>query len=106
MTVLNTETPSAYAPSPDSPPPDAPAPVRNRPPHININVGRSDDTAIKFMIKKTTQFDKLMKTYCVACDLPLNGVRLFFGGRQVCRFDTASSLGIEHGDFIEALHDF
>ncbi|XP_060856042.1 small ubiquitin-related modifier 3-like [Metopolophium dirhodum] len=106
MTVLNIDTPPVDAPSPDSPPAEArPAngPYQN---HINIKVCRRDGTSLQFLIKKTTPFDRLMKTYCTRSDLPLNGVRLRFNGIQVCRLDTPLSLEMEEGDFLEALHDF
>ncbi|CAI6372992.1 unnamed protein product [Macrosiphum euphorbiae] len=106
MTVLNKDAPPADIPSPDSPSSnDAPA---NDPPqtHINIKILRQEGATLNYMIKMTTPLDILMKAYCIGSDLPMNGVRLMYNGRQVGRLDTPLSLGMEEGESLLAFHDF
>ena len=50
--------------------------------HINLKVVGSDNSAIHFKIKKTTQLKRLKQAYADRQDVPLTTLRFLFDGQS------------------------
>ena len=60
--------------------------------HIVIKVVDQNDTAIRFQLRPTTKFCKVMKAFSERIGLPQSDLRFFFDGQRINDDDTPLSL--------------
>uniref|UniRef100_A0A5K3F9V5 Small ubiquitin-related modifier n=1 Tax=Mesocestoides corti TaxID=53468 RepID=A0A5K3F9V5_MESCO len=71
---------------------------------INVSVHGQDGSVIRFKIRRTTPFKKLINVYCQRMGLSVSNVRFTCDGEHVQYEDTPESLDINDNDTIEVFH--
>ncbi|BFU18413.1 ubiquitin family protein [Entamoeba histolytica HM-1:IMSS-B] len=102
-----------HSPSKDIPKEPAKDPVKDEPTkttekpvnneQINLKVVTQDSTEVFFKIKKNTPLKKLMEAFCNKQGLNMSSVRFLSDGVRITPDKTASDLGLQDGDVIDAM---
>ena len=74
--------------------------------HLNLEVLIDGEPSVFFKVKRSGRLQKMIDAYCSRQALEPDLVFFTFGGRQIKPMDTASSLGMEDGDTIQAKLNF
>lgn len=78
---------------------------RPLPDRVYLSVVTDNKTVHSFRVSVATKMAKLMGAYSLQAGIPLEAFQFFYRGKPVQKDDTASSLGLEWGDFIDSQTD-